>query len=157
MHKLKELCAAIDHPIILLGGKEDRENGEQIASVDPSKIYNSCGKFNINESADLVRRAKLIITHDTGLMHIASAFKKPIISIWGNTVPSFGMYPYFGALPADTPKDKLPYDIMEVKPLYCRPCSKIGYNKCPLGHFKCMEKISMQEVVENVHRRIGWK
>ncbi|MCS3795864.1 glycosyltransferase family 9 protein [Niastella sp. OAS944] len=157
LHKLKELCAAIDHPIILLGGKEDRELGEQIAGVDASKIYNSCGKFNINESADLVRRAKLIITHDTGLMHIASAFKKPVISIWGNTVPSFGMYPYYGALPADTPKDKLPYDIMEVKPLYCRPCSKIGYNKCPLGHFKCMEKISMQEVVENVHRRIGWK
>lgn len=157
LHKLKELCAAIDHPIILLGGKEDRENGEQIAGVDPHKIYNSCGKFNINESADLVRRAKLIITHDTGLMHIASAFKKPVISIWGNTVPQFGMYPYYGALPANTPKDKLPYDIMEVKPLYCRPCSKIGYNKCPLGHFKCMEKISMQEVVDNVHRRIGWK
>ena len=157
LHKLKELCAAIDHPIILLGGKEDRDNGEQIASVDPHKIYNSCGKFNINESADLVRRAKLIITHDTGLMHIASAFKKPVISIWGNTVPQFGMYPYYGALPANTPKDKLPYDIMEVRPLYCRPCSKIGYNKCPLGHFKCMEKISMQEVVDNVHRRIGWK
>lgn len=157
LHKLKELCAAIDHPIILLGGKEDRHNGEQIASVDPHKIYNSCGKFNINESADLVRRAKLIITHDTGLMHIASAFKKPVISIWGNTVPQFGMYPYYGALPANTPKDKLPYDIMEVRPLYCRPCSKIGYNKCPLGHFKCMEKISMQEVVDNVHRRIGWK
>ena len=157
VHKLKELCAAIDHPIILLGGKEDRENGEQIASVDPHKIYNSCGKFNINESADLVRRSKLIITHDTGLMHIASAFKKPVISIWGNTVPQFGMYPYYGALPANTPKDKLPYDIMEVRPLYCRPCSKIGYNKCPLGHFKCMEKISMQEVVDNVHRRIGWK
>lgn len=157
LHKLKELCAAIDHPIILLGGKEDRDNGEQIASVDPHKIYNSCGKFNINESADLVRRAKLIITHDTGLMHIASAFKKPVISIWGNTVPQFGMYPYYGTLPANTPKDKLPYDIMEVRPLYCRPCSKIGYNKCPLGHFKCMEKISMQEVVDNVHRRIGWK
>jgi ADP-heptose:LPS heptosyltransferase len=157
LHKLKELCAAIDHPIILLGGKEDRENGEQIAGVEPGKIYNSCGKFNINESADLVRRAKLIITHDTGLMHIASAFKKPVISIWGNTVPQFGMYPYYGAQPANTPKDKLPYDIMEVRPLYCRPCSKIGYNKCPLGHFKCMEKISMQEVVDNVHRRIGWK
>lgn len=154
LHKLKEMCAAIDHPIILLGGKEDRENGEQIASVDPHKIYNSCGKFNINESADLVRRAKLIITHDTGLMHIASAFKKPIISIWGNTVPQFGMYPYFGTLPADTPKGKLPYDIMEVKPLFCRPCSKIGYNKCPLGHFKCMEKISIINIVTNVERRL---
>jgi ADP-heptose:LPS heptosyltransferase len=155
IHKLKELCAAIEHPIILLGGKEDREAGEQIGSVDPLKIYNSCGKFNINESADLVRRAKLIITHDTGLMHIASAFKKQVISIWGNTVPQFGMYPYYGALSPQLPKDKLPYDIMEVRPLYCRPCSKIGYNKCPLGHFKCMEKIQISEIVERVNFRLN--
>ena len=50
LHKLKELCAAIEHPIILLGGKEDREHGDDIASVDRHKIYNACGKFNINES-----------------------------------------------------------------------------------------------------------
>jgi ADP-heptose:LPS heptosyltransferase len=155
IHKLKELCSRIEHPIILLGGKEDRDNGEQIASDDPHRIYNSCGKFNINESADLVRRAKLIITHDTGLMHIASAFKKPIISIWGNTVPQFGMYPYYGTSSAQLSKDNLLYDIMEVRPLYCRPCSKIGYNKCPLGHFKCMEKISIQQIVDKVHQRIN--
>jgi ADP-heptose:LPS heptosyltransferase len=155
VHKLQELCRLIEHPIILLGGKEDRANGEQIASVDPHKIYNSCGKFNINESADLVRRAKLIITHDTGLMHIASAFKKPIISIWGNTVPQFGMYPYYGTSSTQLPKDKLPYDIMEVRPLYCRPCSKIGYDKCPLGHFKCMEKISIADIVNKVNSRIN--
>lgn len=157
VHKLKELCGAIEHPIILLGGKEDREIGEQIAGVDPHKIYNSCGKFNINESADLVRRAKLIITHDTGLMHIAAAFKKQVISIWGNTVPQFGMYPYYGALSPETPKDRLPYDIMEVRPLYCRPCSKIGYKKCPLGHFKCMEKISIKEIIERVNSRLNKK
>ncbi len=96
VHKLKELCAVIKHPIILLGGPEDRGAGTEIASVDPIKIYNSCGKFNLNESADLVRYAKLIVTHDTGLMHIAAAFKKPVISIWGNTVPEFGMAPYYG-------------------------------------------------------------
>ncbi|OQP51940.1 glycosyltransferase family 9 protein [Niastella populi] len=155
VHKLKELCAAIDHPVILLGGKDDRENGELIARADPHKIYNSCGKFNINESADLVRRAKLIITHDTGLMHIASAFKKPVISIWGNTVPQFGMYPYYGTLSSQLPKQQLPYDIMEVRPLYCRPCSKIGYDKCPLGHFKCMEKIKITDIVTNVNLRIS--
>ncbi|THU40746.1 glycosyltransferase family 9 protein [Niastella caeni] len=155
VHKLKELCNAIEHPIILLGGKEDRDQGEQIAGIDRHKIYNSCGKFNINESADLVRRAKLIITHDTGLMHIASAFKRPVISIWGNTVPEFGMYPYYGKLSPQLPKDKLPYDIMEVRPLYCRPCSKIGYNKCPLGHFKCMEKISIAEIVNKVNQRLS--
>ncbi len=96
LHKLKELCTSVDHPLILLGGPEDAEIGAELAAIDPIKIYNSCGKFSLNESADLVRRAKLLVTHDTGLMHIAAAFKRPIISIWGNTVPEFGMYPYYG-------------------------------------------------------------
>jgi heptosyltransferase-2 len=144
VHKLQELCNNIDFPIILLGGPEDRTNGEAIASIDPIKIYNSCGKFNLNESADLVRRAKLIITHDTGLMHIAAAFNKQIISIWGNTVPAFGMTPYFGnTLQAS--------QIMEVKKLRCRPCSKIGYAKCPLGHFKCMEQQDLQKISQSAN------
>jgi len=144
-HKLKELCLQIEHPIILLGGPEDRKMGDEIASVDTIKVYNSCGKFSLNESADLVRRAKLIITHDTGLMHIASAFKKPVISIWGNTVPSFGMTAYFGN--AMVPETKF-----EVKGLWCRPCSKIGYQKCPLGHFKCMEKHSVSDIGQLAER-----
>lgn len=130
LHKIIELCQHIQHPIILLGGPEDKANGEVIAATDPIKIYNACGKFNLNESADLVRNAKLIITHDTGLMHIAAAFKKPMISIWGNTIPAFGMTAYYGS---QTVVDKR----MEVT-LGCRPCSKIGYKKCPKGHFKCM-------------------
>lgn len=151
LHKLKELASIIDHPIILLGGKEDREEGDAIATVDPAKIYNACGKFNINESADLVRRSKLIISNDTGLMHIASAFRKPVISLWGNTVPEFGMYPYYPA----TLKNS--FDIMEVKGLSCRPCSKIGYDKCPKKHFKCMELISAESVYEKVKERLGRK
>jgi heptosyltransferase-2 len=83
-------------------------------------------------------------------MHIAAAFKKPVISVWGNTVPEFGMYPYYGA-------NKGPFDIMEVRPLSCRPCSKIGYNKCPLGHFKCMEAISVEEIYEKVREKLGRK
>ena len=143
LHKLKELCQKIEHPIILLGGPEDRKAGDEIAAVDPIKIYNSCGKFNLNESADLVRRAKLIITHDTGLMHIAAAFKKPVISVWGNTVPAFGMTPYFG-------KAMVPNDLFEINGLWCRPCSKIGYSKCPLGHFKCMEKHDITKIAKTV-------
>ncbi len=139
LHKLKELCSALHHPIILLGGPEDAAMGEQIASIDNVKIYNACGKFSINESADLVRKAKLIITHDTGLMHIAAAFKKPIISVWGNTVPAFGMTPYFG-------NTQVQHSKYEVPNLRCRPCSKIGYNKCPKGHFKCMEQQDVQQL-----------
>ncbi|MCW3107988.1 MAG: glycosyl transferase family 9 [Segetibacter sp.] len=146
LHKLKELCTKINHPVILFGGPEDRNIGNEIASIDPIKIYNSCGKFSLNESADLVRRAKVIITHDTGLMHIAAAFRKPIISIWGNTVPSFGMAPYFG-------NSLVKHDVFEVKGLWCRPCSKIGYSKCPLGHFKCMEKQDVSAIARSAEGR----
>ncbi len=96
-HHLKKLCELLDHPIVLLGGLEDADEGDRIASTDKIKIYNACGKFSLNESADLVRRAKLVVTNDTGLMHIAAAYKRPIISLWGNTVPEFGMYPYYGS------------------------------------------------------------
>lgn len=147
IHKWKEFCTKMNHPIILLGGSEDRVNGDEIAAVDTIKVYNACGKFKLNESADLVRNAKLVISNDTGLMHIAAAFKRPVISLWGNTVPAFGMYPYYG----DAPVSDV---IMQTNKLFCRPCSKIGYNKCPLGHFKCMEKIEVDEVINKVRLRL---
>lgn len=147
VHKWKELATKLDHPLILLGGKEDAANGNEIASVDDVKVYNACGKFSLNESADLVRKAKFVISNDTGLMHIAAAFRKPVISLWGNTVPSFGMTPYYG--------DALVHSrIMQVNKLWCRPCSKIGYSKCPLGHFKCMEKIQAEEVLSIVRKML---
>ena len=149
LHKLKELCASINHPIILLGDKNDYEDGNAIATVDDIKIYNACGKFNLNESADIVKGAKLVITHDTGLMHIAAALQKPIISIWGNTVPAFGMYPYYGKLSTQQ------FEVVEINKLSCRPCSKIGYDKCPKGHFKCMELIAVNEIVNMVNHRLG--
>lgn len=129
--------------------------GQDIASVDPVRIYNACGKFSINESADLVRKAKLVITNDTGLMHIAAAYKRPVVSLWGNTVPSFGMYPYYGEdFLSRYGGPGLPYDIIQVNKLWCRPCSKIGYANCPLGHFKCMEKIEAGEVLSAVKKRL---
>src|SRR4029078_5942211 len=83
-------------------------------------IFNACGKYNLNQSASLVRQCKALFTHDTGLMHIAAAFKKKIYSIWGHTVSEFGIYSY-----------KTDFEVFEVKGLDCRPCSKIGYAKCP--------------------------
>lgn len=137
-HKIISICKKINLPIVLLGGPEDAEKGERIAKEVGDKIYNACGKYTINQSASLVKQASKIITHDTGLMHIASAFKKDIISVWGNTIPEFGMYPYMPG------KDS---HIMEVKGLSCRPCSKLGYKACPKKHFKCMEEINEQEII----------
>ena len=154
VYKLQELCRKINHPIILLGAKEERDEGEAIASVDPIKVYNACGKFSLHESADLVRQSKVVIAHDTGLMHIAAALKKPVIAIWGSTTPSFGMVPYYGK----NHLQRVPnaYDDVQVHKLWCRPCTKIGRHKCPQGHFKCMKNISTDEIVEKLRRRLNF-
>lgn len=132
--KLLEICRAIRKPIVILGGPEDMEVGEYLVGhiTQYCQIYSSCGLLTLHESAALLKAADTVITHDTGLMHIAAAFQQDIISIWGNTIPEFGMYPYF---PVDyNGKSK----IIEVKGLSCRPCSKLGYPRCPKGHFNCM-------------------
>lgn len=147
--RLIELCDRINKPIVLLGGKEDKEVGEAVAKFfvqgppDDAKeqflqeqlgkkalVYNACGKFNFNQSASLIKNAIAVFSHDTGLMHVAAAFGKKVFSIWGNTIPEFGMYPY-----------RTQFLIFENKKLDCRPCSKIGFDKCPKGHFKCMNDV----------------
>ncbi len=132
--KIISICQKIRQPIILLGGPEDAATGEQIAQAAGPHVYNACGKLRLNQSASLVRQAARVITHDTGLMHIAAAFRKDIISIWGNTIPEFGMYPYY-------PQEENRNTSLEIKGLACRPCSKIGYARCPKGHFRCMRDI----------------
>jgi len=137
--KIISICNKINYPVLLLGGNEDFEKGESIVKNTNSNIINVCGKYNLIQSASIIKNAKLVITHDTGLMHIASSFNKNIISIWGNTIPEFGMYPYL-------PK-KENFKIVEVKNLKCRPCSKIGFNQCPKKHFNCIDNISPSEVI----------
>lgn len=142
--KLMELCTHIPLPIILIGGKEDSATGEKISAMYPDKIFNACGKYTINQSASIIQQSQKVYTHDTGMMHIAAAFQKDIVSIWGNTVPEFGMYQYFGkhVSLADLRQQK---KIIEVENLSCRPCSKIGFDKCPKGHFKCMRSLDFSK------------
>src|ERR1035437_357538 len=142
--KIISICKKINEPVILLGGKEDVEKGEKIKVAVGSRqavIFNSCGKYNLNQSASLVKQAKKIITHDTGLMHIAAAFKKEIVSVWGNTIPGFEMYPDYGESQVSSLKS-------QVLNLSCRTCSKLGFSKCPKGHFKCMMEINEEEIVK---------
>ena len=135
-----EFVAACDFPIVLLGGKEDREMAAQIAQSDPVKIYNAVGKFNLLESADLVAKSRVVVSNDTGLMHIAAAFHKPLVSLWGNTTPEMGMFPYYGGNNLKTRVSPY-FQIVEHNDLSCRPCSKIGFEKCPRKHFKCMNEL----------------
>jgi len=112
---------------------------ELIDALPNSAIKNACGGFNLSESASIVKQCKRLITNDTGMMHIASCFGVHIDSVWGNTVPDLGMYPYY---PADNEK----FRIHEVKGLKCRPCSKIGFQDCPKKHFDCMMKQNVDEI-----------
>lgn len=136
-NRLTDLIKKVNYPVLLLGGKEDMERGERISRAVGENCINLCGVLSIQQSASYVKQARLIITHDTGMMHIASAFGKTILSVWGNTIPEFGMYPYLSGENSQ---------IFEIKNLRCRPCSKIGYEKCPLKHFKCMNLIDLDAI-----------
>jgi ADP-heptose:LPS heptosyltransferase len=126
--------------VVLLGGKEDVERAALIEKTCGEKVVNLCGKISLHQSAWLLKQAQVVHTNDTGLMHIAAAFNKSIISYWGNTVPEFGMTPY---LPKPSVNEnKSAYVILnQVKDLACRPCSKIGFDRCPKGHFNCMTSL----------------
>lgn len=142
--KVISICKQIDKPIILLGGPEDADNGAQITEALPGRtVWNTCGKYSLHQSAALVKNANVVISNDTGLMHIAAAFEKKIISVWGNTSPKFGMYPY---------RPNPDSTMLEVEGLKCKPCSKLGFHKCPKKHFKCMQNIDEQKLVAHLNK-----
>ena len=127
------IISKIEIPIVLLGGKMDiRKSNTLIRTHPDKKIINACGKYSLIESAAIMEKSKMVLTGDTGLMHIAACFDIPIFVIWGNTTPYFGMSPY-------KPEGNSSVHNFELQNLSCRPCSKIGYHECPKGHFKCME------------------
>jgi ADP-heptose:LPS heptosyltransferase len=138
VEKAAEICRKIDQPVVLLGGKAEVAAARAI--VGPN-VVNLCGQLSLHQSASIVRQSAKVLTHDTGLMHIAAAFRKEIVSVWGNTVPKFGMYPFY-------PTGLNRNTSIEVNGLSCRPCTKIGFDRCPRGHFKCMNEISAERVAE---------
>lgn len=136
---LETLIEKLGLPILVLGGEQEKANGESLAKRFSDNLLNFCGKLSLGGSASLIKQSRVVISHDTGLMHIAAAFKKPIISIWGNTIPEFGMSPYYGS-------SEVMQFRAQVEGLACRPCSKIGFEECPKGHFKCMKNQDLHEI-----------
>lgn len=130
--QIAHLSELLEMPVILLGGKQEIEKAEEILRRSNSKdIQSACGAFDLFQSASILEQSATIISHDTGLMHIAAALKKPQVVIWGNTIPEFGMYPYYG-------NQNIEWASFEQKKLSCRPCTKLGFDICPKGHFKCI-------------------
>jgi heptosyltransferase-2 len=143
--RLLELIQRMRLPVVLLGGPAERELGiglaEQAAELP---VWNACGTLSLEASASCLYFSTLVITPDTGLMHIAAAFEKPVISVWGNTIPEFGMGPYLKTQPLSM--------VAQVEGLSCRPCSKIGHAQCPKGHFRCMEDQNIGSIAETALR-----
>lgn len=139
--KVAETIAQLSMPVVLLGGKEDVENGNWIASKVGEKVHDFTGQLSLHESALACKNASVVVCGDTGMMHIASAFKKPIVSLWGCTTPNLGMYPY------------LPHPssvILEPLGRKRRPCSKLG-NRCKYGmEHKCIDQIEESAIVSTI-------
>lgn len=127
--------------IVLIGGKDEVNLGKALEESFVHGVINRCGETAISTSAYLIKKAKLVITGDTGMMHIASALRKPVISIWGGTIPEFGWLPFY-------PEGMNRNRTIQVDNLSCRPCSRFGRSECPKKHFRCMNEISASSVYE---------
>lgn len=142
--QITRLVGLLKHPVILVGGPEDKDRADRIIqAATVTQLFSACGKFSINQSASLIEQSNCVISNDTGMMHIAAAFKKKVITTWGNTIPEFGMYAY---LPGDGSVD------FEVPGLKCRPCSKLGFDKCPKKHFDCMQQQDIPAIAETANK-----
>ncbi|MGE0561217.1 MAG: glycosyltransferase family 9 protein [Flavobacteriales bacterium] len=144
LEKCCEIIEQLKLPVVLLGGKEDVEAAEYIHNKVGEMVYVGCGKYSLNQSASVIEQSKVLITPDTGLMHIGAALGVNVVSVWGNTIPEFGMYPYY-------PKNPEKFVIIENKNLHCRPCSKIGYDKCPKKHFNCMNGLENEKILKEIN------
>jgi len=113
-------------PVVVVGGPEDAGLGEEIVGA-----VNACGKLTLRQSAALIGRAELLVTNDSAPLHIATAMGTPIVAVFGPTLPEFG----FGPLRSG--------DVaLGVDGLDCRPCSRHGPPRCPLGHHRCMRDLA---------------
>jgi len=142
---LQTLIKRTQGKIVLVGGPAEQVQGEKLSAIDKDRVVNFCGKTSLQQSAYLIQQSSQVLTADTGMMHIAAAFHKKILVLWGNTVPKFGMSPYYGHQPNRAIH-------FEVPDLSCRPCSKIGFQSCPKGHFKCMMQQDVDRIVEGLRK-----
>ena len=129
--------------ILLLGGKEDAPQASEIMEALPPAfqpmVLNLAGSCSLMQTAAILERSDAVLCNDTGLMHIASAFGKKLFILFGSSSASFGFLPCHAS-----------YDLFQVEGLGCRPCSHIGRDRCPKGHFRCMNDLSQSVIARKI-------
>jgi ADP-heptose:LPS heptosyltransferase len=140
-----DLLNQLGEPVMLLGGKPEADDAAWIQEHLKVDCFNAVAQYDLILSAALLEHSRYVITHDTGLMHIATALGCKIFSIWGNTVPELGFAPYKAQQSV----------IIQNTAVSCRPCTKLGYGKCPQGHFKCMLELRPEQVLREIKTHLG--
>jgi heptosyltransferase II len=134
-----ELASRLDRMTVIVGGAEDAALADAIVAAAPEKVVSAAGALSLRESAALIQRASLLVTNDSAPLHLATAVGTPIVALFGPTVPEFGFGP------------RRPGDVtLGHAHLACRPCSKHGPHRCPLGHHRCMRELSVEVVLDAV-------
>ncbi len=135
-----ELAARLEKPVVVIGGPEDRDLAESLVrAAGPGRAHNAAGQLPLRVSAALLESAAVLVTNDSAPLHLATATGTPIVAVFGPTVPAFGFGPR-----------GLRDRVVEHPGLACRPCSKHGPQRCPLGHHRCMTEISVEMVLEAI-------
>jgi heptosyltransferase-2 len=123
-----------DAQLVIVGAADDRPLAAEIAEAAPGAI-DAAGRLSLLGSAELIRRAALLVTNDSAPQHLASAMNTPTVAVFGPTVPEFG----FGPLASRSA-------VAGNDSLACRPCDRHGPRRCPLGHWRCMREITPDAV-----------
>ncbi|MFA5405030.1 MAG: glycosyltransferase family 9 protein [Ignavibacteria bacterium] len=142
--KMISLLNEFNVKIVLVGGEDDIGLCAMIKVLcRNSKVCNAAGKLTYLQSADLIRRSKVLVTNDSAPLHLANAVDTKVIAVFGATIPEFGFYPY----------GKNDY-IFQVNGLKCRPCGIHGGNRCPIKTFECMNKIDETDIALEVMKSV---
>lgn len=130
--------------IILFGSNAEQEIIQSLSIDQYSLVLNACGRLSLLETAALMSHCDLVLTNDSGLMHLAAALKKKVVAIFGSTTEELGFFPY-----------TTQHIVVQNETLKCRPCSHIGRKKCPKRHFKCMKEITAEQVIGAIEELLG--
>jgi heptosyltransferase II len=143
MHHWTDLAhrlIGLENDIVVLGGPDDAGLAEQLSPAFRGRGASAAGRFDLAGTAALLRRARALISGDTGVMHLATAVGTPVVALFGPTVEPFGFFPYQAKA------------TVVQKNLSCRPCSAHGTAVCPLKHHRCLQDLMPEEVMEALRK-----
>jgi heptosyltransferase-2 len=141
MSLVQELVQA-NYIVLLVGGQQDIEPCEHLArNIQSNRVINAYGLFTLLQSAEILKRCRVLVSNDSAPMHLAAAVGTPCVVIFGPTVPEFGFAPVGNR-----------HIVVEKKGLWCRPCTPHGGVHCPIGTHECMTGISVDDVKRAVVR-----